>query len=308
MQVAGRGARFQLRSVCMGDSATSASSERDNVLRAMSQDGNFRVMACRTTDTVASAIHSQNATGGVAITLANLLTGTILLRECLAPDLRMQTILQADDRKSRIVADSHADGMTRALLHLGPGKTQLGFGDGAVLQVQRSMHNGAMHQGVVAVPEDGDVSTAFMRYMQESEQVTTMISVGCHMVAGVVLAAGGFVVQLLPEVERAKLAIMAERMEDFREILPLLREGKATPSWLLDETLYGMPYAQLAERPVHHGCNCSVERVTASLASLPRTEIEELLRDGEILEIGCDFCRAEYKIHPAQLRGLLVPN
>jgi molecular chaperone Hsp33 len=284
----------------------------DTVLRALSEDGNFRVMACRTTATAAGAVAAQRARGKMAELVANMVTATVLVRECMAPDLRLQAVLQGPDRKTRIVADSHPDGMTRALVQapaLASGvQPHLDLRQGAILQVQRTLHNGAMHQGSVEVPAHGDVSAAFMAYMQESEQVTTMISVGGHWVGEHLVAAGGYIVQLLPEIERAKLAIMAERLEDFRDIAPLLQQGIATPQWLLDETLYGMPYTQVAERTVYYGCNCSAERVTASLASLPRSEVEELVSAGEILEIGCDFCGAEYKVHPERLRGLLHAN
>jgi molecular chaperone Hsp33 len=122
------------------------------------------------------------------------------------------------------------------------------------------------------------------------------------------VAAGGYVVQLLPEVERAKLAVMAERLEDFRDILPLLQRGAASPRELLFETLYGMPYEQVAERTVHFGCNCSEMRLMASLASLPKHQITELASSKDMLEIGCDFCGREYRFSPEQLRGLVDTN
>ena len=43
--------------------------------------------------------------------------------------------------------------------------------------------------------------------------------------------------------------------------------------------------------------------MVASLATLPRADIEELIRDGEVLEIRCDYCGKEYQIPPAQLRA-----
>ncbi len=282
--------------------------EPDSVLRAVTHDGSFRVIAAQTTETIRGALKCQNASPETARIFADMLTGAVLVRESMAPDLRVQAVLQGDDKRSRIVADSHPDGMTRGLVQLATNVKELKVGTEGILQVHRTMHNGALHQGVVAVPEGGDVSGAFMRYMQDSEQVVTMISVGCHMVGTEVVAAGGYVVQLMPEVERAKLAVMAERLEDFRDILPLLQRGAASPRELLFETLYGMPYEQVAERAVHFGCNCSEMRLMASLASLPKHQIAELASSKDLLEIGCDFCGREYRFSPEQLRGLLDSN
>ncbi len=250
--------------------------EPDSVLRAVTHDGSFRVIAAQTTETIRGALKSQTASPETSRIFADMLTGAVLVRESMAPDLRVQAVLQGDDKRSRIVADSHPDGMTRGLVQLATNVKELKVGAEGILQVHRTMHNGALHQGVVAVPEGGDVSGAFMRYMQESEQVVTMISVGC--------------------------------LEDFRDILPLLQRGAASPRELLFETLYGMPYEQVAERTVHFGCNCSEMRLMASLASLPKHQITELASSKDMLEIGCDFCGREYRFSPEQLRGLVDTN
>ena len=98
---------------------------RDRVLRAMTDDGSFRVVATRTTDMVRGATAAQGVRGAAARTFGELLTGAVLVRESMAPDLRVQAVLQGDDRRSRMVADAHPDGMTRGLVQLAAGKTTL---------------------------------------------------------------------------------------------------------------------------------------------------------------------------------------
>src|SRR4029079_888390 len=121
------------------------------------------------------------------------------------------------------------------------------------------------------------ISSALMAYMQSSEQVVTVIAVGSHFVAGEVVAAGGYMVQLLPEVAEGPLMVMTERLRDFEDIVPLLARGAASPAALLAETLYGMPYTKVGDRGVHFGCQCSPERLVLSLSSLPRADIESLM-------------------------------
>lgn len=283
-------------------------SSTDGVLRAVTHDGSFRVIAVQTTDTVLGAIAAQKAGPAIAARFAELLTAAVLVRESMAPDYRLQCVLQGDDQRSRMVADTHPDGMTRGLVQLAGDASDFTIAQRGVLQVHRTLQNGSLHQGIVGVPSGGGIAQAFMAYMQESEQVMSMMSVGCHMVDGQVKAAGGYLVQLLPELAQDQLAIMTERLEDFRDIVPLLARGEASPRTLLFETLYGMPYDETAEREVRFGCNCSTERLTASLASLPRNEIEEFVRDGQMLDISCDFCAQDYRINPENLRGLLDSN
>lgn len=102
--------------------------------------------------------------------------------------------------------------------------------------------------------------------------------------------------------------LMTERLRDFEDIVPLLARGAASPSALLAETLYGMPYTKVGDRPVSFGCYCSPDRLMGSLASLPRADIESLLAGGKTLDIECDYCRKEYKFTTEQLRSLLAPS
>jgi molecular chaperone Hsp33 len=69
-----------------------------------------------------------------------------------------------------------------------------------------------------------------------------------------------------------------------------------------------MPFARLSQSRLGFACQCSQVRVMASLATLPRSDIQDLVKDGDVLEIRCDYCGEEYRIHPAQLRALLTPS
>ncbi len=284
---------------------------RDSVLRAITDDGAFRVIAADTTATVRGALEAQRApTAELARTFADLLTGAVLVRESMAPDNRLQAILQGDDPRTRMVADTHPDGATRGLIQMPENTKSMAFGERGLLQIARTLHNGSLHQGVVSVPAGKNghsVSSALMAYMQESEQTVTVVAVGCHVAAGQVVAAGGYMVQLLPEVEEGPLMVMTERLRDFEDIVPLLAKGQASPEALLRETLYGMPYTKVGDRTVHFGCNCSPERLAVSLASLPRADIESLMEGGKNLEIECDYCRKNYEFTMAQLKSLLEP-
>jgi len=282
----------------------------DNVLRAITDDGAFRVIAADTTATVRGAIGAQRpSTVDLTRTFADLLTGAVLVRETMAPDNRLQAILQGDNPRARMIADTHPDGATRGLIQLPAEVNEMPIGEQGLLQVARTLHNGALHQGVVRVPSSSNsVSSAFMAYMQDSEQTVTMMAVGCHVSNGEVVAAGGYMVQLLPEVEEGPLAVMTERLKDFVDIVPLLARGRASPEELLRETLYGMAYTKVGDREVSFGCRCSPERLVQSLASLPRADIESLMEGGKPLEIECDYCRTRYDFTQQQLRSLLEAN
>ncbi|MGK3997755.1 Hsp33 family molecular chaperone HslO [Sorangium sp. So ce1024] len=282
----------------------------DSVVRAITIDGAFRVITALTTETVRGAIAVQSATGATAQRLGELITGAILVREAMAPNLRVQAIVKGATGHGTLVADSHPDGTSRGLVNLGKGVegSAVEVGEGSLLQVMRTLPSGMLHQGVVEVPAGGGISGGLMTYMQESEQVVSMIAVATLLGEDGVGASGGYLVQLLPEVERGPLMVMTERLKDFERLDDVLAHEGASADVLLEELLYGMPFSRLDDSPLSFSCRCSELRVMATLASLPRSDVEEMVEDGKVLDIRCDYCGKDYQVSPSQLRSLLTTS
>ncbi len=281
--------------------------ETDSVVRAMTNDGAFRIVAARTTDTARSVIEAQGLSGEIANDMASLLTTAVLYRETMAPSLRVQCILRFEEDAGQLVADSHPDGWTRGLLQSKPGQPVPDLRKiKSTLQMMRTLPRSDVHRGVVEVPESGNLSEAFMRYMQLSEQIVSMISLGSA-VEGERPTAGGFLVQLLPEAAEAEEAMktMTQRLEGFVEIRDRLAQTDGSPSELIEAIFEGMPFTWLQSSEVSFGCQCSQVRVMTTLSLLDRSDIQELVDEGEPLSIGCDYCGAAYTVEVAQLQGLL---
>lgn len=274
-------------------------------------DGAFRVITALTTETVRGAIAVQSAAGATAQRLGELITGAILVREAMAPNLRVQAIVKGAAGHGTLVADSHPDGTSRGLVNLGKGaaeKSAVEIGEGSLLQVMRTLPSGMLHQGVVEVPAEGGISGGLMAYMQESEQVVSMIAVATLIGEDGVGASGGYLVQLLPEVERGPLMVMTERLKEFERLDDVLAHEGASADVLLEELLHGMPFSRLDDSPLSFSCRCSELRVMTTLASLPRSDIEEMVEDGKVLDIRCDYCGKDYQVSPSQLRSLLTTS
>src|SRR5260221_719005 len=89
---------------------------QDGALRAMTDDGAFRVVTVRTTDSVQRMLEVQAIDGAQAERLGELVTSAVLVRETMAPDYRLQALLRSADGRMRMVADSHPDGGSRGLV------------------------------------------------------------------------------------------------------------------------------------------------------------------------------------------------
>jgi molecular chaperone Hsp33 len=279
---------------------------QDLALRAITNDGAFRIITLCTTDMVRGVLAKQlPADPDVARLLGELVTGSVLVRETMSPELRVQLYLRSDEQTT-IVADAHPDGMTRGLFTMGEGMYTLELGEHTHLQVTRVMPGERLHQGIVETNQELGLSSALTGYMLASEQIASWIEVRCVFnELGEVALAGGFIVQILPEVTQEALRGMTEHLERQPELADVLAEIDASPEALMERIMRDIPHTILQSSPVHYGCNCSQLRVLTALGTLGRDDIEHLIEGGEIISTTCDYCHTTYTVSAAQLRGLL---
>src|SRR5262249_51209678 len=151
-----------------------------------------------------------------------------------------------------LVADSLPEGMNRGIVNPGETSSVSATGD-HILQVNYTMPNGAMHQGVVAIPEGDDMATALMRYMHQSEQTVSMVAIAALPGPDGVRAAGGYLVQLLPEATREVIDAMTEHLGNLPPLAALL-EGTLSAADLVEFLLHRFEHAELASSPLAFGC------------------------------------------------------
>lgn len=284
----------------------------DRAISAVAHDGSFRVLAARSTRTARGIVQSQQASAQVGRAtmehLADLATATTLVRLTMAPDYRVQGILQGVGHKGTLVADSWPDGGTRGLVR--PAGGPVALGQGALVQVTRTLFTGKTQQGIVEMGDTHRVADAMTSYLVESEQVTATLGVATIVSEqGELLFSGGYVVQLLPEYTGGALAVMYERLRtDFADLPRVMMELDGSPDRLVEEILYGIEYTRTLEFELDYRCRCSEERLLAGLATVGQEDLRDMITRGEPLSISCDFCNRDYEIQPEALRGLLHGN
>ncbi len=290
----------------------------------MTREGAFRVITAVTTRLVDIAVSSQGAHGETARRLGELITGAILLREAMAPDRRVQTLIKSRDGRAHLVADAHPDGRNRGIVRTEPSDDDQATegpdqddSNLALLEVIYTLPNGVVHQGTVALPQGGDISAGLMTYLQESEQVVSMIGVTALFDPGnggvegsepTIRAAGGYMVQLMPDADRDALTDMTRRLEAADELGRLLAAPGISADGLRQGLLGELPVDPMNETPLRFGCNCGRARILTGLASLAKSEIAAMLAEGEPLDIRCETCKRSYTIAINELRQFLLDN
>lgn len=281
----------------------------DLAVRIMTNDHAFRVIAVTTTLSNREILARQSAQGAAARALADLVTSAVLLRETMAPNLRVQGLLRGAGSKGTLVGDAFPDGAVRGLAQLKQDAQHFSVGPGSHMQMMRSLANGTLQQGIVDVGQAGGVGEALGVYFAESEQLVCVVRVGSRFdETGALVASGGFVVQLLPEAERPAHMIMTQRLEDFPPIDRFLERDDFSAQLLIDEIAHGMEPVELSRSELRFFCRCSETLVLSALSSLSRDDLQEMVDDGAGLEVHCDYCGKDYAVAVERLRALLTES
>ena len=277
---------------------------KDVTLRAITNDGSFRLVAVRMTDTIAGVVASQSISGDVAHLFGRVAIGAVLIRETMAPSYRVQAVLRFPDGET-MVGDSHPGGITRGLAG-GLFDAHPGIDDGVIMQVSRVMPRGELHNGVVDGVGMKNLSDLFREYLIRSEQVESRIELGVLLDDdGNVTAAGGYLVQTLPEFTAETLAQLNKRLETLPPIDEFLRTTEGDPASYAAAIFADFEHTILATSPVRHGCTCSEVRVLGAIATTGKAEIRQLVESGEVVDIKCEYCGTAYQFGPEKLRSLL---
>jgi molecular chaperone Hsp33 len=56
--------------------------------------------------------------------------------------------------------------------------------------------------------------------------------------------------------------------------------------------------------PAEFYCDCSKEKVSRALATISKKDLDDIINDGESIEVKCQFCNSAYKFTVEELKTL----
>ena len=173
-----------------------------------------------------------------------------------------------------------------------------------ILKVIKDMGLKEPYVGQVAL-QTSEIAEDLTYYFAVSEQVPSAVGLGVLMEKNnTVKQAGGFIIQLMPFAEEKLIAGLEEKIAAVTSVTDLLEQG-FTPEMLLEHILgeFGL---EITERiPAGFHCNCSKERVEKVIASIGRKDIQEMIDEGEPIEVKCHFCNTAYEFTPEELAKII---
>ncbi|KXG74020.1 33 kDa chaperonin [Fervidicola ferrireducens] len=287
---------------------------KDYVIRAIDEEAGVLAFAARTTELVERArkIHGCSSTATAA--LGRLLTAAAMMGLMLKSEKDNVTLrVDGGGPAGVLFAFSDSKGNVKGYI-ANPlvdlplnekGKLDVGgiVGRQGTLTVIKDLGLKEPYVGQVPLVS-GEIAEDLTYYFAKSEQIPSAVSLGVLVdKEEKVRAAGGFIVQLLPNADESTAISIEENIKVMKPVTELIDE-KNSPEELLNLLLPGFKLKFLAKNEVSYRCSCSRERLEAAIVNLGKEEAEDILKEKGKIELVCQYCRERYEFTEQEVKRI----
>ncbi len=276
----------------------------DYLVRATAADAQVRAFAVTARDTVETARAAHDTSPVMTAALGRLLCAGAMMGSMMKGEADILTLqVQGDGPAGGLTVTADSKGRVKGYavnpqVILPPnsqGKLDVGGAVGAgSLRVIKDLGLKEPYVGQTQL-QTGEIAEDLTYYFAASEQVPSSVGLGVLMEKNnTVKQAGGFIVQLMPFAEGNVIEKLEANLSRIHSVTKLLEDGNS-PEQILGILLEGMDMEILSDMPVEFYCNCSRERVAKALYSIGKKEMDEMIKDGEPIEVKCHFCNTAYQ-------------
>ncbi len=289
-------------------------SYKDYMVRATAGNAQIRAFAATTKDLAEYEKKAHNLSPIAAAALGRLMTGTAMMGTMMDNDDDLITVkMDGDGPLKGVLATADRHGNVKgyavnpyvimepnAAGHLNVGG---GIGEGT-LTVIRDMGLKEPYVGQVPL-YSGEVAEDLTYYFTKSEQTPSSVGLGVlvERESLSVIAAGGFIIQLLPFADEQTITHLEFNLQKFSSVTDILKAGK-TPEELLEIILEGFDIEFTDKVDLNFYCNCDKDRVERALMLIGKKDIQEMIDDGNDIELRCHFCNKAYTFSVDELKAI----
>lgn len=288
---------------------------KDYLIKATAYDGMIRAYAIRSTHTVEEARRRQDTWATASAALGRTMTITTMMGAMLKGDQTLTAKVEGNGPIGVIVADSNAQGDIRGYVtnpHVDfdlnkQGKLDVARAVGVQGNLSIVKDLGLRDHFTGQVPlVTGEISEDFTYYYAHSEQTPSAVGAGVLVNPDhTILAAGGFIVQVMPEADDHIITQLEKHIETFPAISSLIEQGY-TPEEVLQQLFKDATVNIHEQLPIQFRCKCSKERIERAIRGLGNDEIEQMIEQDGGAEATCHFCNETYHFTEGDLKKMLT--
>lgn len=285
----------------------------NTITRAMTRCGSARILIINSKEMVNDAIDIHGLSPTCAAALGRTLTAASLIGVMLKNKEDTATLtFDGDGVCGKLIATSDyygnvkgcAENPTADLPTNAKGKLDVA---GAVgkgnMYIIRDCGEGEPYVGMIPIVS-GEIAEDITEYYARSEQIPTVCALGVLIGSDYrAISAGGVLIQLLPGAEDEFIDRLSERVPILSNVSHMFSEGKSNEE-LLSEIMGDIEIDVFDEIDCSYHCDCTSERVEKALVSLGKAELEDIIKDGKSIEVGCQFCGKKYVFEISDIENL----
>ncbi len=286
----------------------------DRIVSFSLTDYPVRLYIAFSTDTVGEMNRLHGTTPTAAAMAGRTITATALMGSMLKNDTDVLTVtINCTGEIRRVVATANNSGRVKCdilnpqteVLSKYPGKLDVAgiVGEGT-LTVVKDLGMKSPYVGQVDLVS-GEIAQDFTYYFATSEQTPSAVSLGVFVGRDLnIISAGGFILQLMPNCPEEAIAVLEENIAKIPTISEMLTSGY--DEYMIADALFGeLRYHKLTEIPLEYYCDCNVDKIHKLILALGKAEIEDMIEEGNDIEIVCHFCNKKYIVTTDKLKELL---
>jgi molecular chaperone Hsp33 len=285
----------------------------DGIVKAISADGTIRAVIATTTQLVEDARRQHDLSFTAAAALGRALTGVALVASVVAKRGYVIMKFQGNGPLGKMVVEASPKGTVRGYVQnpqvelplnsLGNFDVGGAVGNNGYLHVTVDQGFGRPYTSTVELAS-GEVGEDINRFLVNSEQTGSVVILGTHLNAKGVEAAGGLIVQLLPDHTEDTICKIENNITTFGTFTFLMRRGMTLDD-MLRRILDGFEVQPLTDvEPLAFACKCDKERFIEALKVMDKQELIEMAEEEGQAEGRCQFCNAMYLVGKDRLLDL----
>ena len=287
---------------------------QDYIVRATAANAQIRAFAITSREMVEHAREIHNTSPVITAALGRLMSAGAMMGSMLKSDadiLTLQIKCGGPVKGLTVTADAKANVKGYAVVPdvILPanqyGKLDVGGALGVgFLNVIKDLGLKEPYVGQTEL-KTGEIAEDLTYYFATSEQTPSSVGLGVLMNKNnTVKQAGGFIIQLLPFASDEVIDKLEENLKNISSVTSML-DGGNTPEQMLEIILDGLDMEIMDTMPTKYACNCSKQRTAKAIISLGKKEIQEMIDDGEEIEVNCQFCQSHYHFSVEELKEML---
>ena len=276
----------------------------DHMIRVLTLDGAIRVSVASTTALVEEVRRRQQTDPTASVAIGRLATAAALMGSLLKGQQRVGLTIEGNGPLQRLQAETNAHGQVRATLKVASaglpprdGRYDVAgaIGHAGFLHVVKDLDLKEPYRGTVQLVSS-EIAEDLAYYFTTSEQTPSSVALGVELGQHAeVVAAGGFLLQLMPAADDSMADRLAERLSTLSPTTTMLSQG-LTPEAIAARILEDFPYHILGSTELTFSCSCSQRQTLKLLRSLGTEELDRLIEEDSEASVTCEYCKEVYTV------------